>query len=75
MAAGIQEEVRNILRRGTFTVTLREQIPDGINVLIARYLLAIKSKIDVSIKIKVRYIIGEHKDVLKHYLAHGAHTF
>ena len=41
MAAVIQEEVRDILRRGTFKVLLREEIPEGSNVLTACYVLAI----------------------------------
>ena len=74
MAAAIQEEVKDLLRRGTFKIILREEIPDGANVLIARYVLAMESKTDGSIKFKARYVVGGHKDVLKHYLIHGAHT-
>ena len=74
MAAAIKEEVRDLLRRGTFKVILSEEIPDVANVLTARYVLAIKSKADGSIKFKTRYVIGGHKDILKHYLVHGAHT-
>ena len=40
--------------------------------LIARYVLAIKSKIDGNVKFKARYVFGGHKNVLKNYLVHGA---
>ena len=37
MAKAIQDEARDLLRRGTFKVILKEEIPDGANVLTARY--------------------------------------
>ena len=42
MDAAIQEEVRDLLRRDTLKVILRKEIPDGANVLTARYVFAIK---------------------------------
>ena len=74
MAKAIQEEVRDILRCGTFKVIIKEEILDGSNVLTARYVLAIKSKLNEQIKFKARYVIGGHRDMIKHYLVHSAHT-
>ena len=69
----IQDEVRDLLRRGTFKVILKEEIPDGANELTARYMFAIKSKVSQEIKFKACYVLKEHPDMLKHYLHHNAY--
>ena len=46
LAPAIQEEIKDLLKRGIFKVILREEIPDGANVLTAVNLLEIKSKSD-----------------------------
>ena len=74
MNNAIKEEVRDLLRRGTFKVVLKEELPDGANALTARFVLAIKSNADGKIKYKARYVIGGHRDKLKHYMVHGAQT-
>ena len=53
---------------------LKEELPDGANALTARFVLAIKSKADDRIKYKARYVIGGHRDKLKHFMVHGAQT-
>ena len=68
------DEVSDLLRRGTFKVILKGELPDGANALTARFVLAIKSSIDDKIKYKARYVVGGHLDVLKNYLAHGSQT-
>ena len=50
----IEDKVRDLLQCGAFKMILREEIPIGSNVLTARYVLAIKSKIDGKIKVKAR---------------------
>ena len=74
MKAAIIQEVQGFLPRGTFKVILREEIPDGANALTARFVLAIKSNADGKIKFKAGYVIDDHPDKLKRYLAHGAQT-
>ena len=74
MKNAIKEEVGDLLRRGTFKVILKEELPDGANALTARFVLAIKSNADRQVKYKDRYIIGGHRDNLKHYMVHGAQT-
>ena len=67
-------EVRDLLKRGSFKVILKEELPDGANALTARFVLAIKSNADGEIQYKARYVIGGHRDRLKHYMVHGAQT-
>ena len=74
MNEAIMSEVGDLLGRGTFKVILKEDLPDGANALTARFALAIKSNADEEIKYKARYVIGVHRDRLKHYMVHGAQT-
>ena len=74
MIAAKYTEIRDLLHRETFEVILKEEIPEGSNVLTARFVLAIKSIEDGEIKFKARYVAGGHQDKLKDYLVHGAQT-
>ena len=74
MKDAISNEVRDLLRRGTFKVILKEELSDGANALTARFVLAIKSNADGQIKHKARYVIGGHRDSLKQFMVHGAQT-
>ena len=74
MVSAIQDEAKDLLRRGMFKVILKEEIPQGADVLNVRYVLAIKSSIDCKIKFKTRYVIGGHRDMLKRDFVHNAHT-
>lgn len=68
----IGEEVKDLLQRGTFKFILKEELPDGANVLTARFVFEIKSNADSKLKYKARYVIGDRRDKLKHYMMHGA---
>ena len=68
MLKPIYEEIRDLLRRGTFKIISREEVLDGAYVLTARFVLAIKSKKNGSARIKARYVIGVHRDILKNIL-------
>ena len=74
MKDAISNEVRDLRKRGTFKVILREEHPDGANALTARLVLAIKSNTDGKIKCKARYVIGGHWNRLKPFLVHGAQS-
>ena len=74
MRRAVMNEVRDLLKQGTFKVMLKEELPDGANALTARFVLAIKSNADSAIKFKARYVIGGHRDQLKHYMVNGAQT-
>ena len=71
MKDAIPNEARDLLRRETFNVILKEELPDGANALTARFVLVIKSNSDGLIKYKARYVIGGHHDSLKHFMVHS----
>ena len=66
--------IREILRRGTFTAVLTEEIPSDANVIPGRFVLDIKSNIDGEIKYKVRFVVGGHRDKLKEFMVHSSQT-
>ncbi len=74
MHEAIKCEVRELLQRSTFKVVVKEELPDGANALTARFVLEIKSNSVGKIKYKARYVVGGHRDTLKHYMAHGVQT-
>ena len=74
MRQAVLDEVKDLLRRGTFKVILKGELPDGANALTARFVLAIKSSTDGKVKYKARYVIGAHRDILKYFMVHGAQT-
>ena len=59
---------------GNIQSNSRSELPDGANILTARFVLAIKSNADGEVKYKARYVVGGHRDSMKHYLVHGAQT-
>ena len=67
-------KARDLLRRGTFKMILKSELPDGANALTARFVLAIKSSVDGRINYKASYVVGGHRDLLKQCLVHGAQT-
>ena len=66
------DEIRNLMKRGTFKVVLKEDIPDDANVLPGRFVLALKSDIDGKIIHKARFVIGGHRDKLKNFMVHSS---
>ena len=74
MIAAKYSEIRDLIRRGTFKVILRQEVPEGANILTARFVLVIKLRVDEEIKFKARYVAGGNLDVVKDYLANGAQT-
>ena len=67
-------EIRDLVNKGTFRAFLRTELPDGANLITARYVLAIKSEEDKKELYKARYVAGGHLDIMKDYLIHGAQT-
>ncbi len=74
MKAAIMSEVQDLMRRDTFKVLDRIVLPQNANALTARFVLAIKSMDHGQLRFKARYVIGGHRDKLKHYMVHGAQT-
>ena len=73
MKEAIKSEAQDLIRRGSFRVIPRKEIPDGANALTARFVLAIKSTADGDIKYKARNVVGGHRDIMK-FKVHGAQT-
>ena len=74
MRDSISSEVLDLLKSGTFTVLLQEELPVGSNAFTPRFVLAIKSNADGKIKYKTRYVISGHRDRLEPFLFHSAHS-
>ncbi len=67
-------EVQDLMSRGTFKVVDRSELPENPNALTPRFVLAMKSNEDDQLRFKARYVIGGHRDKLKHYMIDGAQT-
>ena len=74
MTAAKKKEIRNLLKRKTFKIILKEDILPYGNVLPGRFVLAIKSSITGEVVFKARYVIGGHRDKLKHMMVHSSTT-
>ena len=69
-----REEIKILLRRGTFKVILKEEIPPNGNILPGRFALGFKSTEGGKMKYKARYVIGGHRDRFKEMMVHSAAT-
>ena len=74
MKEPISAEIRDLVRRGTFKVVTRAEIPRNANLLSARFVLAIKHKITGEVRFKARYVVAGHRDRLKSFLVLGSQT-
>ena len=72
MAEAIQVEVKDLLSRVTFKIMHREKILDGAYILTGSYMLAIRSKADVSVKFKCDMLLMDTKmsSSTTSYMAH-----
>ena len=67
-------EIRGLISRGTFRALLRAGLPDAVNMISARYELAIKSSKDKEDRYKTRYVASGYLEIMKDRLVHGAQT-
>ena len=74
MAQAIEKEVRGLFNRGTFEIIGKEDVPTDANILPGRFVLAIKSTEDGSIKYKAIFVMGGHRDKHKHLMVHNSCT-
>jgi hypothetical protein len=74
MTEAKQKEIGGLIARNTFRAVLREDVPTGANKLKARYVLAIKDADTNKCIYKARYVLGGHRDRLKHLLVHTSST-
>ena len=68
------DKIRGPLERGAFKVVLQEDIPADANCLPGRFVLALKSKEDGSVRFKARFVIGGHREKFKNFLVHHSIT-
>ena len=74
MIEAIYAEIQDLVNRGTFQAFLRTELPDGANLITARYVLSIKSEENKEERYNAIYVTGGHLDIMKDYLVHGAQT-
>lgn len=67
-----EREMKDFLDRGACKNILREEIPAHENVLPGRSVLAINLAEDGEVTRGVRYVIGTHRDRVKHMMLHSA---
>lgn len=68
------DEIKNLIKRKTFKVILKEELPLNANILPGRFVLALKSTTDGKIFHKARFVIGGHRDKLKNFMVHSSQT-
>lgn len=70
----IDEEVQDLLKRGTLRKIWRSDLPDNANALTARFVLEIKSNSECETRYKARYFVGGYRDSMKPYIIHGVQS-
>lgn len=63
-----QKDIMNLIERATFAIVLRRETDENLNVLPSRFVLAIIRKEHGSALLKVRFVIGEHRNRWKSQL-------
>lgn len=69
-----KEEIVHFLKRRSFKVIFKLDIPAGANFPSGRFVLAVNYRTDGKIIFKVRYVWGGHRDKLKDFRAHPSST-
>ena len=64
----INKEVATLVERGIFKAMRIRDLPDDANLLIPRFVLAIKIDIEGRERYKARYVVGDHRDYTINYL-------
>ena len=70
----VNDEVSNLVERGTFTELKTNNLPDDENLLTARFAMVIKTDGEGRERYKARYIVEEHGNNMKNYLVHVSKT-
>ena len=66
-----RREIEGLLKRGTFKLVMKEELPEKPNIVPSRFVLAIKS-VDGDEVLKARYVLGGHMDREKRSVVHNA---
>lgn len=65
MAAEMRTEISNLWERGTFTILLKEEIPENSNIFQWWFVLVLKSTVDGDAKFKSSFVNGGHREEMK----------
>ncbi len=58
MRAAMQKEIEGLMKRGTFKIVLKEEVPENANILGGRLLLVIKDVNTGEERYKARFVFG-----------------
>ena len=72
MKDAIQKEIEGLLKRGTFKIVVREEIPRNLNILDGRFILVIKNPNTREEIYKARFVVQGHRDRDKAFLVHAS---
>lgn len=72
--AAKKKEMDGLLRRGTWKVVLRDEVPSGANILGGRFVMSIKDTETDEPVYKARYVVQGHRGKEKNTLVHDAQT-
>lgn len=67
----IKNEIEGLIKRKTWKVVCRSEVPEGANVLGWRFVLAIKDEGTGNEIWKARFMVQGHKDFMKNSLVHN----
>ena len=70
----IRKEIDDLIKRGTWKVVCRSEVPDDANILGGRFVLAIKNPDTDEVIYKARFVVQGHKDKDKDLLIHDSPT-
>lgn len=66
------KEIEGLVKRGTYEVVLKEDVPVDANILGGRFVLSIKNKDTNEEKFKARFVVQGHTDREKNILVHSS---
>lgn len=72
--AAKKKEIEGLIRRNTWKVVLKEEVPEGSNVLSGRFVITIKNVETDEPIYKARFVVQGHKDMEKNRLVHNSTT-
>ncbi len=67
-------EIDNLIKRGTWKITLKQDVPDGSNIIGGMFVITIKDVETEKPIYKARYVMHGHKDREKDLLVHDSTT-
>ena len=70
----MKEEIEGLIKRGTWKVVCREEIPENANILGSRWVLTIKDEGTNRERWKARFVVKVYDDIMKSRLVHDIST-